>query len=186
MYMAIEFQDMILNSEIPDSEFEFKVPKGAEVKVMGLEDFKNEPKKMMLEEAKQLVDFEILVPEYLPEGYEFSYSLFFSSEDRPYSAFLHSGFSAFAGQHCKQVTLVYAKGDDEIRITETLSEKGLPSIQNFESEGEYVLVNDKKGMIYPVFGGNMKALTWQNEDLDITILSSLDKAEMLNIAEFLS
>lgn len=141
---------------------------------------------MTLGEAKQLVDFEILLPEYLPEGFEFSYSLFFSSEDTPYSAFLHSSFSAFVGQHYKQVTLVYANGDDEIRITETVSEKDLSEIQDFENEGEYVLVNDRKGMIYPVFGGNMKALTWQNEGREVTILSSLDKAELLNIAENLT
>lgn len=29
----------------------------------------------------------------------------------------------------------------------------------------------------------MKALTWQNEDIDVTILSSLDKVELLDIAE---
>ncbi|WP_250869220.1 DUF4367 domain-containing protein [Methanococcoides seepicolus] len=184
--MTIEIQDLKLNSGIPDSEFEFEIPKRAQVKVLGPEDFKIEPKEITLEEAKQLVDFDILIPEYLPDGYEFSYSVFFSSEDTPYSAFLHSGFSAFAGQHYKQVTLVYANGDDEIRITEKISEKGLPEIQGFGSEGEYVLVNGKKGMIYPAFGGNMKALAWQNEGRKVTILSSLDKAELLNIAENLT
>ncbi|WP_250867732.1 hypothetical protein [Methanococcoides seepicolus] len=166
--MTIEIQDLKLNPGIPDSEFEFEIPKRAQVKVLGPDDFKIEPKKITLEEAKQLVYFDILIPEYLPEGYEFSYSLFFSSEDTPYSAFLYNTFSAFVGQHYKQVTLVYVNGDDEIRIAEKLSEKDLPSIPDFESEREYVLVNDRKGMIYPVFGGNMKELTWQNEDIDVT------------------
>lgn len=185
-YLAIEIQDMKLNSGIPDSEFEFEIPDGAQVKVLVPEDFKIEPKKMTLEETKQLADFEILIPEYIPEGYEFSYSMFFSSEDSAYSIFIHSGFSAFAGQHYNRITLVYTKGDDEIRITESVSEKDLPEIQDFESQGEYIFVNNKKGMIYPVFGGNMKALTWQNEGLEVTIISSLDEAELFKIAESLS
>lgn len=45
MYLAIEIQDLKLNSGIPDSEFEFEIPKGAPVKVLGSEDFKIEPKK---------------------------------------------------------------------------------------------------------------------------------------------
>ena len=42
------------------------------------------------------------------------------------------------------------------------------------------------GTISPIFGGNMKALTWKNEELEVTIVSSLDKAELLNIAESFS
>ncbi len=67
IYLEIEIRDMKLNTGIPDSEFEFKVPDGAQVKVLGSEDFKNETEKMTLEEAKQFIDFEILTPEYLPE-----------------------------------------------------------------------------------------------------------------------
>ena len=182
-YLEIEIRDMELNSGIAYSEFEFKIPDGAQVKILGPEDFKNEPEKMTLEEAKQLIDFEILIPEYLPEGYEFNYSMVSSSKDMPYSTFVHSGFSVFAGQHYEKITLVYTKGDSEIRIVESVSEKGLSEIQNFESEGEYVQVNNMNGTISPIFGGNMKALTWQSEELEVTIISSLDKAELLDIAE---
>ena len=177
---------MKLNTGIPDSEFEFKVPDGAQVKVLGSEDFKNETEKMTLEEAKQFIDFEILTPEYLPEGYEFNYSMVSSSKDTPYSTFVHSGFSIFAGQHYEKITLVYTKGNNEIRIIEGVSEKGLHEIQNFESEGEYIQVNNMNGTISPIFGGNMKALTWENEELEVTIVSSFDKAELLNIAKSFS
>ncbi|WP_269848389.1 DUF4367 domain-containing protein [Methanosarcina horonobensis] len=78
---------------------------------------------------------------------------------------------------------MYTKGDNEIRIIEGVSEKGLPEIQDFENEGEYIQVNNMNGTISPIFGGNMKALTWQDEELEVTIISSLDKAELLNIAE---
>ncbi len=87
------------------------------------------------------------------------------------------------GSITKKITLVYTKGDNEIRIIEDISEKGLPETQNFVSEGENILVNNMKGMISPIFGGNMKALTWQDEELEVTIISSLDKAELLNITE---
>lgn len=60
---------------------------------------------MTLEEAKQFIDFEILTPEYLPEGYEFNYSMVSSSKDMPYSTFVHSGFSVFAGQHYEKKSL---------------------------------------------------------------------------------
>ena len=186
IYLEIEIRDMKLNTGIPDSEFEFKVPDGAQVKVLGSEDFKNETEKMTLEEAKQFIDFEILTPEYLPEGYEFNYSMVSSSKDTPYSTFVHSGFSIFAGQHYEKITLVYTKGNNEIRIIEGVSEKGLHEIQNFESEGEYIQVNNMNGTISPIFGGNMKALTWENEELEVTIVSSCDKAELLNIAKSFS
>ncbi|AKB59689.1 hypothetical protein MSBR2_3173 [Methanosarcina barkeri 227] len=182
-YIEIEIRDVKLNTGIPDSEFEFKVPDGAQVKVLELEDFKSEPQKMTLEEVKELIDFKILTPEYLPEGYEFNYSMVSSSMDTPYLTFVHNGFSVFAGQHYEKITLVYTKGDNEIRIIEDISEKGLPETQNFVSEGENILVNNMKGMISPIFGGNMKALTWQDEELEVTIISSLDKAELLNITE---
>ncbi len=64
---------------------------------------------------------------------------------------------------------MYTKGDSEIRIVESFSEKGLPEIPGFESEREHILVNNKKGAISPVFGGNMKALAWQNGgELEVT------------------
>ncbi|MDD4749480.1 MAG: outer membrane lipoprotein-sorting protein [Methanosarcinaceae archaeon] len=184
--LKIKILDMELNPGIPASEFEFKVPAGAQVKILGPEDFKSKPKKLTLEEAKKLLDFEILTPKYLPEGYEFNYSIVSSSMDTPYSTFIHSRFSVFAGQPYEKMTLVYTKGDNEIHIIESSSEKVYPETQGFETEGEYIQVNNMNGTIYPIFGGNMKALTLQNEEIEVTIISSLDKIELLNIAEALS
>ncbi|AKB19219.1 DUF4367 domain-containing protein [Methanosarcina sp. WWM596] len=143
-------------------------------------------REMTLEEAKQLTDFKILIPEYLPEGYEFNYSTASSGIDTPYSTFLHSGFSIFAGYPREKFTLVYTNGEDEIRIVESISEQSFPETQDFESEGEPFLVNNKSGTISSVFEGNMKSLTWQDGELEITIISSLDKGELLNIAESFS
>ncbi|AKB52533.1 hypothetical protein MSBRW_3280 [Methanosarcina barkeri str. Wiesmoor] len=186
VYLEMEIRDLRLNTGIPYSDFEFKIPDGAQVKVLELEDLKNEPEKITLEEAKQLTDFEILIPEYLPEGYEFNYSTVSSGVDTPYSTFLHNSFGIFAGYPQEKITMVYTKGDDEIRIVESISEKSLPATQDLESEGEPVLVNNKSGTISSVFGGNMKALTWQDGEFEITIISSLDKGELLNISESFS
>ena len=187
--LDMEIQNLKLNTEIPDSKFEFKIPDGAQVKLLGVEDLKAEPEKITLEKAKQLVDFEILIPEYLPEGYEFNYSMVSSSKDTPYSAFLHSGFSIFAGKNYEGITLIYKKGDNEICILERIVENDFPNFSktlDFESESKDVFINGKNGTISPMFGGNMKALTWQNEELEITIISSLDQAELLNVAESFS
>jgi outer membrane lipoprotein-sorting protein len=187
--LDMEIQNLKLNTEIPDSEFEFKIPDGAQVKLLGVEDFKVEPKKITLEEAKQLVDFEVLTPKDLPEGYEFNYSTVSSSKDTPYSAFLHSGFSIFAGKNYEKITIVYKRGDEEICIIEKIVENDYPNFPktlDFESESEDVLINGKNGTISSIFGGNMKTLTWQNEELEITIISSLDKTELLNVAESVS
>lgn len=187
--LDMEIQNLKLNTEIPDSKFEFKIPEGAQVKLLGVEDFKAEPKKITLEEAKQLVDFEVLTPKDLPEGYEFNYSTVSSSKDTPYSAFLHSGFSIFAGKNYEGITLIYKKGDNEICIIEKIVENDYPNFPktlDFESESEDILINGKNGMISSIFGGNMKTLTWQNEELEITIISSLDKTELLNVAESVS
>ena len=109
-----------------------------------------------------------------------------SDIDTPYPTFLHISFSIFAGYPNEKVTLVYTNGEDEIRIVESISEQSLPETQDFESEGDSVLVNNKSGTIFSVFGGNMKALTWQDGEFEITIISSLDKGELLNIAESFS
>ena len=67
-----------LNTGISDSEFEFEVPEGAEIKVIDLEDFKA-PEEMSLEEAREKVSFEILIPEYIPEGYVLNYTMVYDN-----------------------------------------------------------------------------------------------------------
>ena len=44
VHLEVEVRDIELNTGIPDSVFEFEIPDGAQVKVLGPEDFKSEPK----------------------------------------------------------------------------------------------------------------------------------------------
>ncbi|AKB23779.1 hypothetical protein MSMTP_0310 [Methanosarcina sp. MTP4] len=182
--VEIDILDLKINSGIPDSEFEFEVPEGAEVKSLSPEDYKIDLEKLALEEAEQRAGFEILAPAYLPEGYAFNHSTVFNSRDRAYFTVINSDLSTFAAMPCyRRVTLEYIGENDRIRITETLYEEGKYTYRLFEEEGENITVNGREGVLYPVFGGNMKELEWTNGELEISIMAALDKAEMLKIAE---
>lgn len=186
MVVEIDILDLEINSGIPDSEFEFEVPKGARVKTLSPEDYKIDLEKLALEKAEQRAGFEVLTPAYLPEGYAFNHSTVFNSRDRAYSTVINSDLSTFAAMPCyRRVTLEYIGEDGRIRISETLYEEG-KSYRLFEKEGENITVNGREGMLYPVFGGNMKELEWTNGELEISITAALDKAEMLKIAESFS
>ncbi|WP_440956974.1 outer membrane lipoprotein-sorting protein [Methanosarcina sp. Mfa9] len=186
MAVEIEIRNLKINSGIPDSEFEFEVPEGAEVKFLSPEDYKIDLEKLALEEAEQRAGFEVLAPAYLPEGYAFNHSTVFNSRDRAYFTVINSDLSTFAAMPCyRRVTLEYIGENGRIRISETLYEEG-KSYRLFEKEGENITVNGREGVLYPVFGGNMKELEWTNGELEISIIAALDKAEMLKIAESVS
>ncbi len=186
MAVKIDILDLKINSGIPDSEFEFEVPEGTKVKTLSQEDYKIDLEKLALEEAEQRAEFEVLTPAYLPGGYAFNHSTVFNSRDRVYSTVINGDLSTFAAMPCyRRVTLEYIGEDGRIRISETLYEEG-KSYRLFEKEGENITVNGREGMLYPVFGGNMKELEWTNGELEISITAALDKAEMLKIAESFS
>ncbi|MCK4652554.1 MAG: DUF4367 domain-containing protein [Methanosarcinales archaeon] len=65
--MQMEYRDVQLDIDIPDSTFEFEVPEGATVESM---DRATAPQEMTLEEAQAEVTFEIKEPDHLPPGYE--------------------------------------------------------------------------------------------------------------------
>ena len=65
----VEIRDLKINTGIPDSEFKFEIPEGAEVKTMDLDEELKLPENLSLEEARQQASFEILTPEYIPDGY---------------------------------------------------------------------------------------------------------------------
>jgi hypothetical protein len=61
MDMSIEYRAIKFNTGIPDSEFRFKIPAGAN----------HCQKEMTLDEAKKQANFTILSPSYLPAGFTF-------------------------------------------------------------------------------------------------------------------
>lgn len=164
----VEIRDLKVNTGIPDSEFEFKIPEGATIKTMDPGEIEL-PEELSLEEAEERVVFTILVPEYLPEGYEFSHATAYNtSETSP------------EGQAAETIILNYEKGDEGIIITETVYENQAPEAAIMNT-AENITINEKDGK-YLSFG-DMKKLRWEIGNTDLSLTASLEKAELLKIAE---
>jgi hypothetical protein len=175
LMMELEIRDLEINTGIPESEFVFEVPERATVKTVDLDSFEL-PEEITLEEARESAGFEILVPEYLPEGYAFNYSMV-SNES----------LTVPEEQTLETVILRYEneKGDI-ISFSETAYEKEVlefpeAAITNY---GENVTINGRDGK-YLAFG-DMKILKWEIGNIDMILTASLEKEEMLKIAESIS
>ncbi len=169
LMIELEIRDLKVNQGIPDSEFVFEVPEGATVKTVDLDSFEI-PEQTTLEEARESAGFEILVPEYLPEGYAFNQS-----------AVLNNSWIAPEGQACETVSLIYEnKEEDIISLSETVYETEAPENAIMDS-AEDISVNGKDGK-YLVFG-DMKILRWKIGNVNLSLTVSLEKDELLKIAE---
>jgi outer membrane lipoprotein-sorting protein len=169
--IELEIRDLEINTGIPDSEFVFKVPEGATVKTMDMESFEIS-EYTNLEEAEESVGFEVLSPEYLPEGYEFDHATAYNtSEIVP------------DGQAAETVILTYMKGAESMVITETVYESQAPEAAIMDS-AEDIDINGRDGK-YLAFG-DMKILKWEIGNIDLSLTASLEKDEMLRIAESIS
>jgi outer membrane lipoprotein-sorting protein len=172
--MELEIRDLEINTDIPDSEFVLEVPEGATVKTIDLGSFEL-PEEITLEEAREAAGFEFLVPEYLPEGYAFNYSMV-SNES----------LTVPEEQTLETVILRYENDKGNIiSLSETVYEKEIPedseaAITNY---AENVTINGIDGK-YLAFG-DMKILRWEIEDIDLILTTSLEKDEVLRIAESL-
>ncbi|WP_440946766.1 DUF4367 domain-containing protein [Methanosarcina sp. T3] len=164
----VEIRDLKVNTGIPDSEFEFKIPDGATVKTMDAGEIEL-PEELSLEETEERVGFEILVPEYLPEGYEFSHATAYNTSE-----------TAPEGQASETVILNYEKGDEGVIITETVYENQAPEAAIMNT-AENITINGEDGK-YLSFG-DMKTLRWEIGNTDLSLTASLEKAELLKIAE---
>jgi outer membrane lipoprotein-sorting protein len=172
LMMELEIRDLEVNAGIPDSEFAFEVPEGATVKTVDLDSFEL-PGEMTLEEAREAAGFEILVPEYLPEGYAFNYSMVFNNS-----------WIAPEGQSFETVSLEYENEEEGlISLSETLYETEATEAAIMDS-AEDIDINGRDGK-YLAFG-DMKILRWEIGDIDLSLTASLEKDEMLRIAESIS
>ncbi|AKB76853.1 hypothetical protein MSHOH_0370 [Methanosarcina horonobensis HB-1 = JCM 15518] len=171
LVMELEIHDLEINTGIQDSEFVFEVPEGATVKTVDLDSFKL-PEKMTLEEARESAGFEILVPEYLPEGYAFNYSMV-----------SNNSWIAPENQAFETVSLTYENEEgDIISLSETVYETETPEAPIMNS-AEEVSINGKEGKYLTL--GDMKILNWEIGNIELSLASSLEKDEMLRIAESL-
>lgn len=167
----VEIRDLKVNIGIPDSEFKFKIPEGANIKTRE-PGSSTLPEELSLEEAKERIEFEILTPEYLPEGYEFSHAAAYNTSE-----------TAPDGQAAETVVLKYMKKEESIVITETVYEAESPDTAIMNT-AEEVLINGAEGKYLSL--GNIKVLKWKLGSVDLGMTASLEKAELLRIAESIS
>lgn len=166
-----EMSDLEINTGIPDSEFKFEVPEGAEIKFVDLGNIEI-PEEMSLEEAREKASFEILIPEYVPEGYVLNNTMIdygTASGDQSYEA----------------VTLNYLKGDEFFLITQTVYKNKPEEDVMLAQTAENVSINGKEGKYINQFG-DMKVLVWNLGEFEMTLTGFLEKVEMLKIAESIS
>jgi outer membrane lipoprotein-sorting protein len=169
LMIEIEILDLEVNAGIPDSEFVFEVPEGATVKTVDMDSFEI-PEQTTLEEARESAGFEILVPEYLPEAYTFNHS-----------TVSNNSWIAPEGQACETVSLIYENEDgDAIYLSEAVYEAESPEAPIMNT-AEDVSINGVEGK-YLAFG-DMKILSWEIGNIDLSLTASLEKDEMLRIAE---
>ena len=166
--MELEIRDLKVNQGIPDSEFVFEVPEGATVKTVDFDSLI--PEEMTLKEARESAGFEILVPEYLPEEYAFNYS-----------TVSNNSWIAPEGQVSETVSLTYEnKEGDYIFLSETVYETDAPEAPIMNS-AEGVSINGMEGKYLTM--GDMKILTWKIGNVNLSLTASLEKDELLKIAE---
>jgi hypothetical protein len=131
---------------------------------------KMQEKQASLEKSRLQTIFEIITPHYIPEGYVLNCMIVVNTNN-----------IAPEGQGFETATLNYRKGADIFDIIETIYEsepeddvamKGAEKISINGIEGKYL--NKSK---------DLKILQWKLEGIEITLKGSLEKSEMLEIAE---
>lgn len=172
LIMKIEIRDLKVNTGIPDSEFVFDIPEGAKIQTVDLTKGLKPPEELTLEEAREQASFEILTPEYMPEGYTFNYSTVYN-----YSEIVSDS------QEVETITLIYTKEEASIILAETL-QKGQPQDSAVLGNGEDIEINGIKGKYLAL--GDMKLLKWKLGNIYFSLNAPLEKADILKIANSIS
>ena len=158
---SMEYRNFQTNTGISDDEFQFEVPEGAKVQTLNMDEVLM-PQAMTLEEAGEEATFDILVPSYLPDGYEFD------------NAMVIQGF-------VETVSLTYKNGDERLGISEIVFEDE-PQTSQIMDSAEVVSINDVEGKLVTIYD-DYKVLQWEIGNIQLTLSGSLDKEELIQIAE---
>jgi outer membrane lipoprotein-sorting protein len=166
----VGIRDLKINTGIPDSEFQFNVPAGAEVKTVDLDKEFKAPENLTLEKARQQATFVILIPDYIPEGYALNSTTVYNNSNL-----------APEGHASETSTLTYIKGQQSFDIMETVYQT-VPEDDTPMQGAEKISINGREGRYFNGFG-DLKILQWQLGEVEISLSGSLERSEMLKIAE---
>ena len=168
LMVVTEYNDFEVNIGTTDSEFEFEIPEGAEV--VTFDDLDELiPEKVTLEEAQELSEYDVLIPSYIPEGYEFE------------GAIVNNN-SQYFGQGQEIVSITYTKNSESFHISESFYEDETPAIR--EIKGETVDINGYEGrLISSEFIEDYASLSWNTENARMMISGHVNPDELIKIAE---
>lgn len=176
-----EILDLKINTGIPDSEFKFEIPEGAEIMTVEsasivLTGDTESSGEVPVEKIKEYAGFELLLPEYLPEGYAFSHSMSRNNEE-----------AVSNGHVYETVILTYINKEEEkvIILTEKVYEGKLKESTIMEG-AENITINGKEGRYFEEPGDpakETKHLSWKIGDVELSLTASLEKDELLKVAE---
>jgi outer membrane lipoprotein-sorting protein len=159
--VKVEYRDITFNTGVLDSEFIFEAPVGAEVVETSLEDMM--PKEMTLDEARANLTFDLRVPLYLPDGYEFDQVM-------------------VTGGTREVVSLQYTNGDEQLYLSEWISDDTEQS-GTMMGEPEIVSINGTDGEFTSMFG--MNTLQWSADGIGHSLSGAVEKDELVKVAESL-
>jgi len=173
LVMRMEYRDVQLDADIPDSTFEFEVPAGATVESM---DSATAPPEMTFEEAQAEVTFEIKEPDHLPPGYERDIIM-----------------TVPVSESDKGVIITYTNATEEdllsaqlttIQLIETpyneSTERPVPEgdVETVRINGHDCTITTMQGMM-----GETRVLQWDDGECDFMLAGALDQEEIILIAK---
>ena len=161
----VEYRDIAFNTGIPDSEFVFEAPAGAEVVETSFEDMM--PEEMTLEDARANLTFDLRVPSYLPDGYEFDHAMLLGD---------------LYGSEQEILSLKYTNGSGILHLRECVSD-GSDQLKPAMGEPEIVEINGTDGEFTSMFGRN--SLQWSADGIDYSLSGEFEQDELVRIAESL-
>jgi outer membrane lipoprotein-sorting protein len=166
LIMKVEYRDITFNTGIPDSEFVFEAPVGAEVVETSFDDMI--PEEMTLEDARANLTFDPKTPAYLPEGYEFDHAMLLGD---------------FYGSEQEILSLKYTNGSGILHLRECISD-GSGQLEPAMGEPKIVEINGTDGKFTSMFDRN--SLWWNADGIDYSLSGELEKDELVKVAESIS
>ncbi len=125
------------------------------------------PEEMTLEDARANLTFDLRVPSYLPDGYEFDHAMLLGD---------------LYGSEQEILSLKYTNGSGILHLRECVSD-GSDQLKPAMGEPEIVSINGTDGEFTSMFGRN--SLQWSADGIDYSLSGEFEQDELVRIAESL-